>query len=201
MPHHQLVTSGTLIAAAASWTAMMGLMMTPTVGSWVVAYHRFGLTSGKYQARLRGTLSFASGYFAVWSLFGIVLAVTQTAVAIDGWRSGVILIGAGLFQLTPLKQACLTHCRNPFSFLLARWKDGPRSAFHLGMSHGTYCLGCCWALMLTSLAVGFMSLWWMAALAALTFAEQTVAGGARLRVPIGLVLLGAGGFYLFTGAS
>src|SRR4030095_1560134 len=103
--------------------------------------------------RLRGTVSFASGYFAVWSLFGIVLAVTQTAVPVTSWRSGVILAGAGVFQLTPLKQACLTHCRNPFSFLLARWKDGPLSAFHLGISHGTYCLGCCWALMLTSVAV------------------------------------------------
>jgi predicted metal-binding membrane protein len=196
MAHHQLIRFETLLAATASWTAMMALMMTPTVGPWVAAYHRFGLTAGEHLARVRGTLLFASGYFAVWSLFGAVLAVAQMKFAITGTWSGEILAGAGLFQFTPLKQACLTHCRNPFSFLLLRWKDGPLSAFRLGMSHGTFCLGCCWALMLTSLAVGFMSLWWMAVLAALTFVEQVMPWGARLRVPIGVALLAVGVLYL-----
>ena len=198
MPHHQLVTPATLIAAAASWAAMMGLMMTPTVGPWVAAYHRFGLTSGDSGARLRGTVSFAGGYFAVWSLFGIVLAAAQTWVVVTGWRSGVILAGAGLFQLTPLKQACLTHCRNPFSFLLARWKDGPLPAFHLGLSHGTYCLGCCWALMCVLFVVGVMNLVWVAGLTGLVLLEKTgpagatvarVAGGAM--VVVGMVLIAA----------
>lgn len=196
MAHHQLIRFETLLAATASWTAMMALMMTPTVGPWVAAYYRFGLTAGEHLARVRGTLIFASGYFAVWSLFGAVLAVAQMKFAITGAWSGVILAGAGLFQFTPLKQACLTHCRNPFSFLLLRWKDGPLSAFRLGMSHGTFCLGCCWALMLTSLAVGFMSLWWMAVLAALTCVEQVMPWGARLRVPIGVALLVVGVLYL-----
>jgi predicted metal-binding membrane protein len=107
------------------------------------------------------------------------------------------LAGAGGFQFTALTQACLTHCRNPFSFLLMRWKDGPRSALQLGLAHGAYCLGCCWALMLTSLAVGFTSLWWMAALAALSFGEQVAPWGARLRLPAGLSLIAAGVLTLF----
>ncbi len=194
--HHQLVASDTLIVAALSWTAMMGLMMAPTVAPWIAAYHRFGLTAGAGLVRLRATLLFASGYVAVWSLFGLAVALVQTKFAITGPWSGAILAGAGLFQFTSIKQACLTHCRSPFSFLLARWKNGPLAAFHLGASHGAFCLGCCWALMLTSLAVGFTSLWWMGALAALTFVEQTMPWGARLRIPIGVTLLAAGCFYL-----
>ena len=171
---------------------MMGLMMAPTVAPWVLAYHRFGLTAGPHLARMRGTASFAAGYLVVWSLFGFAVAIVQTHTAVNGPLSGLLLAAAGGFQFTALKQACLTHCRNPFSFLLMRWKDGPMSALHLGIAHGAYCLGCCWALMLTSLAVGFTSLWWMAALAVLSFSEQATPWGARLRVPIGLALIAAG---------
>src|SRR6185295_7803554 len=107
MLHHSPGTS-TLVAAALGWTAMMGLMMAPTVAPWVLAYHRFGLTAGPYLARLRGTVSFALGYFVVWSLFGLAVAVVQTHIAVTGPLSGLLLAAAGGFQFTALKQACLT---------------------------------------------------------------------------------------------
>jgi predicted metal-binding membrane protein len=191
MTHSSLHDTGSLAATALGWTAMMAVMMAPTVAPWVTAFYRFGLSAGDNASRLPATVWFVSGYFVVWSLFGIVVALTQALIGFPPEWSGTILVGAGLFQFTSLKQACLTHCRNPLSFLLARWKDGPRSAMHLGLSHGVYCLGCCWALMITLLAVGFMSLWWMAALAALTFVEQATPWGARLRVPIGVGLIAA----------
>jgi predicted metal-binding membrane protein len=201
MPHHWSHVSETLALTAASWTAMMSVMMAPTVAPWAAAFHRFGLAQGENRTRFPATLSFLSGYFVVWALFGFVVALAQVAVVPSARSSGVILVGAGLFQFTSLKQTCLMHCRNPFSFLLARWQDGPLSAFHLGASHGAYCVGCCWALMMTSLAVGFMSLWWMAALAATTFVEQAIAWGARLRAPVGVALVAIGLYYFFFASS
>jgi predicted metal-binding membrane protein len=192
MTHHSIHGSGALAISALGWTAMMAVMMAPTVAPWVTAFYRFGLATGEKASRLRSALLFLSGYFAVWSLFGLAIALAQASIEFPAEWSGGILIGAGVFQFTPMKQACLTHCRNPFSFLLTRWNDGPRSAVDLGLRHGVYCLGCCWALMLTSLAVGFMSLWWMAALAFVTFVEQATPWGAHLRVPIGLGLIAVG---------
>lgn len=170
----------------------MSVMMAPTVAPWVTAVYRVGLAGAEPAIRLRSALWFSGGYAVVWSLFGLSVALAQAVVELPAEWSGGILIAAGAFQLTPLKEACLAHCRNPISFLLMRWKDGPRSAVNLGLSHGVYCLGCCWALMLTSMAVGFMSAWWMAALALTTFLEQTAPWGARLRVPVGLGLIAAG---------
>jgi predicted metal-binding membrane protein len=103
-----------------------------------------------------------------------------------------VLIGAGLFQFTLLKRACLTHCRNPLSFLLARWNNGPIGGYRLGLSHGWFCVGCCWALMATTLVVGMSNLWWMLAVTAAVFVEQVVPRGHLLRVPLGVALVGAG---------
>lgn len=168
---------------------MMSVMMAPTVAPWIAAFHRFGLAGNESRER---TLLFAIGYVAIWSLFGGVIALTERLIVVPSMWNGPILIGAGLFQFTAMKRACLMHCRNPFSFLLTRWRDGPLSSFRLGLSHGAYCLGCCWALMVTSLAVGFMNVWWMAGLAVVTCVEQTAPWGARLRTPIGLLLIALG---------
>jgi predicted metal-binding membrane protein len=192
--HEALHGPGSLTVVALAWAAMMTAMMAPTAAPWVFAFHRFALARGDEARRLRSTLSFVAGYVLVWSLFGVALALVQTQVAVPERWSGAVLIGAGVFQLTPLKRACLTHCRNPLGFLLTRWKNGPPSPLDIGLRHGAYCLGCCWALMITCLAVGFTNLWWMAALAVLTFVEQATPRGASLRVPIGFALIAAGLF-------
>ena len=103
----------------------------------------------------------------------------------------VVLIAAGLFQFAPARRACLTHCRNPLTHLLARWRGGV-SGFRIGLAHGAHCVGCCWALMATAFAVGVMNLWWMAALAAIAAIEQTAPHGDRVGGAFGLALAGWG---------
>jgi predicted metal-binding membrane protein len=187
--------AGTHFAAtAAASTAMMAVMMAPTVWPWIGAYHRFASVQEieRRSAASWATTAFAGGYIAAWALFSVVVAVVHAIVRVPAAYGGALLIFAGVFQLSPFKQACLSHCRNPLSFLLARWQDGPTPAFQLGLLHGGYCVGCCWALMLTASAAGLMSLWWMAALTLITFVEQVMPWGARTRVPVGLALIAAG---------
>jgi predicted metal-binding membrane protein len=90
------------------------------------------------------------------------------------------------------KRTCLTHCRNPLSFLLTRWRTGPPSGYRVGIAHGIYCVGCCWALMATMLAVGITSLIWMASLTIAVIIEQVAPHGDRVRVPMAMVLIAAG---------
>jgi predicted metal-binding membrane protein len=183
----------------AMWTGMMAAMMAPVAWPWVITFRGLLVPDSGVSARRHATIAFVSGYFSAWLAYAAVAAALQGALAsaglldesgrVPGSAGAAILIGAGVFQLTPLKRACLTHCRNPLSFLLTRWRDGPPSAFRIGAAHGAYCVGCCWAVMATMLAVGLANLWWMAALTLTVFIEQAVPRGDRLRVPIGLALL------------
>ncbi len=140
---------------------------------------------------------------AVWTAYGLVAfglfrLVRSHHPSLLGWdRSGPIVAGAaivvaGLYQLTPLKRVCLRHCRTPFHWVLHRWRDGRLGPARMGLEHGGYCVGCCWALMVVLFAVGVMSLAWMAVVAALIFAEKVLPLGERLAVAfaVGLVALG-----------
>ena len=122
-----------------------------------------------------------------------------TASVTSGLGAAVFLF-AGLYQFAPIKRACLTHCRTPLGYFLSRWHDGPANGFRLGINHGLFCVGCCWALMATSFAVGIMNVWWMLALAALAVAEQVAPHGHRLRVPLGVGFLIAG-VWQYVGGS
>jgi len=194
---HVHAADQSFIAAAAIWTAMMAVMMAPTVAPWIRAHYRLGLAG---RGGIAPTATFAAGYFAIWSVFGAVLALLSRSMAVPGRGVvTVVLVAAGAFQFTPLKQSCLRHCRNPLTFLLTRWRDGSAAAFGLGARHGIHCLGCCWALMLTTVALGVMNLGWMAAVTAVAFVEQVAPWGARLRVPLGLTLAAcACGFWLMS---
>jgi predicted metal-binding membrane protein len=173
-------------------------MMAPTAWPWLRAFQRItGPSRGV--ARIASTLSFAGGYLSAWLVYSIAAAGAQLLVSRAGWFShqpalpptlgAAVLIAAGMFQLTPLKTACLRHCRNPLTFLLARWRNGPMGGYRLGLSHGWFCVGCCWALMATVFAVGLTNLLWMLALTALVFIEQAVPGGDRLSAAAGLALI------------
>ena len=193
---------GTFAAHVTMWATMMTAMMAPVAWPWIVAYRGILGPDATAIARWQATLSFASGYLSAWIAYGAAAAALQGALMsadfldaqgrVPGRAGALILITAGAFQLTPLKRACLTHCRNPLSFLLARWHDGPPSGFRIGVAHGTYCVGCCWALMATMLAVGLTNLWWMAALTLAMAVEQAAPRGDRIRVPMGMALLAAG---------
>lgn len=171
-----------LLLTFVMWTVMMVGMMGVSAAPVLLV---FGATR---TAREEGdvapaTLAFSLGYAAVWTAFSLVATLAQwmlheTAIlspemaASNPLIGGAILIGAGVYQLTPFKGACLAHCRSPLAFLLTKWKNGRDGAFRMGVEHGTFCLGCCWALMCVLFVVGVMNLVWVAALAVFVFLER-----------------------------
>lgn len=186
---------------AVLWFCMMAAMMMPTVWPWLRLYHRFA-APGRAASTLVVSAPFAGGYFAAWIAYSIAAAAVQTPMSIRAGVHGqplgaLVLIAAGVYQFSALKRSCLTHCRNPLTYFLARWRSGPSGGFVMGARHGLFCVGCCWALMATMLAVGTASLWWMVALTAATFVEQVAVGGHRLRRPLGAALIawGVGAFW------
>ena len=190
-----------LASLTGMWIGMMAAMMAPTAWPWLVTFQRLNRPSTGV-ARAMALSLFAAGYLSAWTVYALAAAGLQLALSTAGWLdqssasgAGVgaaVLIGAGLFQFTPVKRACLTHCRNPLSFLLARWHNGPIGGYRLGLSHGWFCVGCCWALMATTLVVGMSHLGWMLALTAAVFVEQVVPWGQLARVPLGVSLVAAG---------
>lgn len=190
---------------ALTWFCMMAAMMAPAAWPWVRALHRF--SGGGPGSNAGGTARFASGYLLAWlgyaigaallqrALQGMALMTTSGDVVVSGLGAVIFLI-AGLYQFAPLKRACLTHCRTPLGYFLTRWLDGPGGAFRMGLHHGLFCVGCCWALMATAFAVGVMNAWWMVALAALALAEQIAPHGQLLRRGLGVVFVAAGIFGL-----
>jgi predicted metal-binding membrane protein len=179
---------------AAVWFSMMTAMMVPTAWPWVVAFHRFN------GATVAATARFAFGYLLAWSAYAIVAAACQRVLqmtmlismadaAVVPRVGAVIFLIAGLYQFAPVKRACLTHCRTPLGYFLTRWHNRPMSALRIGLHHGLFCIGCCWALMATAFAVGVMNTWWMAALGALAFTEQVAPFGEIVRRMIGCAFL------------
>ena len=155
----------------------------------------------------RGTapavLLFGLGYVAVWLGFSACATGAQwalhqgallssTLAASSSRAAGAILIVAGTYQLTPLKGACLAHCRSPLGFLMSNWRDGSGGAFLMGWRHGAFCLGCCWALMGVLFVVGVMNLVWVAALAVFIFLEKVGPGGLRVARAAGAALIATG---------
>lgn len=205
--HHDVVLessvwpwSARIAAFLTVWLVMIGAMMLPTV---VPLARLFGLVSARAPHRQQVRAGLYGGYLAVWTAFAPLALLGDAAVhrLVHTWpwldaRSGLVLGGAlllaGAYQFSPLKNACLTACRNPASFLRQHYGRGPRAAARLGVRHGLSCLGCCWALMLVMFATGVGSLAWMLALTAVMVVEKTTRWGARLVVPLGVALLLAG---------
>jgi predicted metal-binding membrane protein len=151
----------------------------------------------------RLVLAFAAGYLLVWTAFSACAAVAQFVLhqaamlspmmtTSSARLSGAILIAAGVYQLTPFKGACLTHCRTPLGFLMSHWRDGTAGALRMGMAHGAYCLGCCWALMCVLFVVGVMNLLWVAAIAIFVLVEKVGPAGAIVSRVAGVVLIAFG---------
>jgi predicted metal-binding membrane protein len=178
---------GSLGAYLPTWVAMMAGMMLPSATPMVRAHaavERRKRQLGR-DARLGATAAFVVGYLLVWTGFGLVaFALYESVGALDldvlmwdhGGRyvaAGVIVVAA-VYQLTPVKDVCLSKCRSPLGFLLGSWRDGPSGAFAMGAKSGAWCVGCCWALMASLFALGVMSIWWMAVVAGLIALEKTL---------------------------
>ncbi|MXV96737.1 MAG: DUF2182 domain-containing protein [Gemmatimonadetes bacterium] len=187
----------------AMWLAMTGLMMAPVVYPWLRALNR--VAAGPAAA----VTPFLGGYMLAWAGFGAAAAGVHVSLAAMAFPvpfrleapalSAAVLMLTGAYQLTPLKGACLSHCRSPAGFLLSKWRDGPVGQTRMGFEHGLHCLGCCWALMALALVVGMGSLAWMGVLMAVMVAETALPFGARLTRPVGAALIVAGVVVAATG--
>ena len=188
-----------LLGFLAAWTLMSVAMMLPSTFPLV----RVFLTITDGSAGLLALL--CAGYLAMWALFGGVALLADAGlhrlVAGSTWLAsrperlpGALLLGAGLFQFSPLKYSCLRQCRSPIGFVIQHWRGGSRAlrALRVGALHGVYCVGCCWALMLVMFAVGGAHLGWMLALAVVMFVEKAVAWGRAMTAAVGVVLAGWG---------
>jgi predicted metal-binding membrane protein len=164
----------------AVWTVMMAAMMFPSVAPTVALYSR--MTQGRSPVM---PLLFASGYLVSWAVVGVLtFALATSGGRVTGdvlawerggrWLAGATLIVAAVYELTPLKDVCLGKCRSPLGFLLGSWRDGPVGGLGMGIRHGAWCIGCCWALMASLFALGVMSIVWMAFVAGLIAFEKLI---------------------------
>jgi predicted metal-binding membrane protein len=164
---------------------MMAAMMFPSIWPMVTIYRRIqeGRKSKGQDAPAGATAIFVAGYLVTWTAVGVVAYVGFEAVqslSIDAlswdrsgpYLAGVVILAAGAYQLTPLKDVCLSKCRNPLMFVLTSWQPGRVGALRMGIEHGAWCVGCCWALMAALFALGVMSIGWMLFVAALIAAEK-----------------------------
>jgi predicted metal-binding membrane protein len=194
----------------AMWWVMMLGMMLPSAAPMILTFETLNRTMrAKGQAFVPTTI-FVLGYLIAWGGFSAVATLAQWALdhfvlltpmlAIgSSLLGGVLLIVAGVYQFSRLKQACLRGCRSPFAFLLNHWHDGWRGALRMGLEHGAYCIGCCAVLMALLFLAGAMNLLWVAVLAGFVFAEKLLPGGVWIGRAGGVAMLGFGVALLKSG--
>jgi predicted metal-binding membrane protein len=192
--------------AFAMWALMMVGMMLPSAAPLILLFMQMRTSRNDEHSSTKGLL-FGAAHVSVWIAFSGVAALLQWALhtsallspemsVISSRAAGVILIGAGAYQLSPLKSACLTRCQSPLGFLLSNWREGAKGAVQMGLRHGTYCLGCCWALMFVLFVVGVMNLAWVAALTVFILLEKITPAGVRVARVSGAAIIVAGLFSL-----
>jgi predicted metal-binding membrane protein len=191
------------------WVIMMIGMMTPSVAPMILVYARVGRQAVESQPAA-SVAWFAGGYFLAWITFSLAATSAQWALeraalltpmmaSASNMVGGTLLILAGLYQWTPLKDVCLSQCQTPLGFILSRggFQGAATGSLMLGFRHGLYCLGCCWALMVLLFALGVMNLFWIAALAILVLLEKVMPSGRVLARIAGIAFLVGGVWMLF----
>ena len=198
----------TLVPLFFMWAEMMVAMMIPSAAPMILT---FALVNRKRREQARPfvpTGIFLLGYLMVWTGFSALAALVQwilhsrallspLMVSTSPWLGGALLIAAGIFQWTPLKHACLAHCRSPLDFLMTGWREGKSGALRMGLRHGVYCTGCCWFLMALLFVAGVMNVWWIAGISVLVLVEKLAARGAWLGKVTGALLVAWGIWLLF----
>jgi predicted metal-binding membrane protein len=205
MPVDRPWTAADLFFTFAMWAVMMAGMMAGAAAPVLLVFAAAQAARREHQTGRvpRATLMFGLGYLIVWIGFSACAAVAQwglheaamlsPAMAASNPRvAGAIVIAAGVYQLTPWKGVCLTHCRSPLGFLMSNWRDGATGALRMGIRHGAHCLGCCWALMCVLFAVGVMNLLWVAALTGVVLLEKVGPAGAVVARVAGVIMIVAG---------
>jgi predicted metal-binding membrane protein len=185
------------------WTVMMAAMMLPSASPAILLYAAMARKNAGRGGALAAAWIFVAGYLLAWAGFSAAAALLQGALGHAGlltpmmssaspWLSGALLLAAGAYQLTPLKNACLGKCREPVSFFMTHWHPGPAGALRMGATHGAYCVGCCWMLMLLLFALGVMNLAWVALVAAFVVVEKLLPAGRFSSRLAGMALILAG---------
>lgn len=199
MPASSRWSAASVLAIWAMWALMMAAMMLPSALPMILTFVELG-RRGAQPARGR---SFVAAYLVVWFGFSAGATALQWALQAVGWvdpmivstsagLTGLLLLIAGVYQFSRLKRVCLSRCRTPIGFLLGEWRAGVSGAFVMGVRHGLFCVGCCWALMALLFVGGVMNLAWIAALSIAVAIEKLAPHGERLAAVLGLVLIGAG---------
>jgi predicted metal-binding membrane protein len=181
------------------WWIMMLAMMLPSAAPMILLFAAVNRKQREAGHPYVATSIFALGYVAAWAGFGLVAVMLQWGfgradlltpdlVGANIIFGGILLLAAGVYQLTPIKHACLGHCRPPHAFLGTHWRRGARGAVRMGLDHGAYCVGCCWFLMGLLFFGGVMNLYWIVGLALFVFFEKTVPAGHWLGYAAGVAL-------------
>lgn len=203
MPDSSRWTIPNTLAIYAMWAVMMAAMMLPSALPMVLMFLSMGKRGGD-TARGHG---FVGAYLCVWLAFSAAATAAQWLLQWLDWvnpmlvstsavLTGVLLLIAGSYQFSSLKRICLSRCRTPFAFLLGEWRDGVAGAFRMGIRHGLFCMGCCWALMALLFVGGVMNLAWIAALSLAVAMEKLLPGGERIATALGVVLIAVGSIKL-----
>jgi len=193
------------------WAVMMVGMMVPSAAPMVLMYAAVVRKAERQGAVLAPTAVFVAGYVLAWTLFSVAATLAQWGldraallspmmVSTSPVLGGLLLIGAGVYQLTPWKDACLEHCRAPARFMAEHWRPGVAGALRMGMQHGFFCLGCCWVLMGLLFFGGVMNLLWIAAITLFVLLEKMLPTGARAGRFAGVALVSLGAWVLVGSA-
>ncbi|RTZ63300.1 MAG: DUF2182 domain-containing protein [Gammaproteobacteria bacterium] len=199
-------TVGYAVVIFLMWWVMMLGMMLPSAAPLLLLFAR--MMRKEKGAPYVPTGVFALGYVVMWAAFSAIATGAQWGLEASGLLSGImvgtsavlaaaLLIAAGVWQLTPLKNACLRHCRSPIGFLSAHWRPGRTGAFRMGLVHGAFCLGCCWFLMALLFYGGVMNLYWIIGLALYILIEKLLPAGVRIGQLTGVALIAWGAVLLF----
>lgn len=203
-------TATDFLMLLAMWTVMMAAMMLPSAAPMILMFANVNRARAARAATALPTGYFVVAYLLIWTAFSLAAAgvqwwlssaallTTMSMELVSRPAAAGLLVVAGIFQWTRLKHACLQHCHTPFTFLTRYWRDGRSGAFHMGLRHGFYCVGCCWAVMALLFVAGVMNLVWVLALSILVLAEKLM---PRLARPAGIVMIAAGFVVLATGRS
>ena len=191
-----------LAVTVGMWSAMMVAMMTPSAAPMILLYARAQRLSD-WEAR-PSTTAFVGGYLLSWLAFAVLAAglqllleqaalISGMGMALHGRKAGgAVMLLVGLYQLLPVKDACLSRCRSPVEFLSRHYRPGPGGAWRMGLLHGAYCVGCCWLLMALLFVGGVMNLLWVAGLTLLVAAEKLLPQGRVIAHVAGVALIGWG---------
>jgi predicted metal-binding membrane protein len=200
-------TLGYAALMVSMWWIMMMAMMLPSAAPMILLFATINRKQREKGAPYVSTSVFAGGYALVWGAFSLIAVAAQWGLERSGLLSSMastsvvlgagLLIAAGIYQLTPLKHACLRHCRSPIAFITHHWRSGEIGALRMGIEHGAFCTGCCWFLMALLFYGGVMNLYWIVGLALFVLLEKTVPAGHWLGRLAGLLLILWGGALLF----